>query len=128
MRGPTRSSHRPPTTVPNPRNASATVKFNDTWVSVQCWLDTSGLTNTLHPYTAPRHTCMSTAATAINQRLGSDLSGMSLLAVHCLPTFEAGRSLNEGQPLAMVGRKTRLHKISITFARTAVSQHPASHL
>src|SRR3954447_11407662 len=55
--------------VPTPRNAMAIVKLSETWVSVQPVIATSGATNTLHPYAAPRQICITTAATAISQRL-----------------------------------------------------------
>ena len=47
----------------------ASVKFSETCVSVHPVVETSGWTKTLHPYAAPRHTCMTTAATAMSQRL-----------------------------------------------------------
>src|SRR5579864_6018465 len=75
-RGPLRSCHRPPIIVPTPRKKIANVKFNCTWVSVQCSVRISGILNTLQPYTAPRQICMITAATAIPQRFGSRSDAM----------------------------------------------------
>src|SRR5581483_4193314 len=71
MRGPRRSCHRPPMIVPTPRNAMASVKVSETDLSAQCSDAISGFTKTLQPYTAPRQICMTTAATAISQRLAS---------------------------------------------------------
>src|SRR3954452_263869 len=68
-RGPTRSCHSPPTIVPTPRKAIARVKLREICVSVQPVSAASGDTKTLHPYAAPRQTCMTTAAAAMAQRL-----------------------------------------------------------
>src|SRR5579884_502067 len=57
--------------VPMPRKKIANVKFNCTWVSLQCSVLINGILKTLHPYTAPRQICMITAATAIPHRFGS---------------------------------------------------------
>src|SRR6185312_16836042 len=101
FRGPTRSCHKPPITVPTPRNRMASVKLSWTEVSDQCWVFIRGILKTLQPYTAPRQICIRTAATAIPQRFGRRSEDIEF------HLFKVALSLATSTPGLQFGRNTR---------------------
>ena len=97
-RGPTRSSQSPPMTVPTPRNMTDNVKVSETRNSVQCSAAINGLTKTLHPYTAPRQSCIITAAAAIPQRFARRSVAMAIL--HFLKQGQLGSPARQRRSIA----------------------------
>ena len=75
LRGPTLAIHSPPKYADIPRNTIVSVNAMLIDETEASYSSASGLRNTLHAYTAPSATCMTTPAAAISQRFVT-FSGM----------------------------------------------------
>ena len=84
----------------------ARVKLSETCVSVQCSELISGLTKTLQPYTAPRQSCMMTAATAIPQRFAR--RSVAIVVLHFLKYDSRSTGSYQVVPIAIALANCRL--------------------
>src|SRR3712207_6533486 len=83
MRGPDRPIHSPPKKAANPRARIVMLNVVFTAVADAPYCCESGSRNTLQAYTAPRATCITTPATAINALFPAPALGLAAWLVTC---------------------------------------------
>src|SRR3712207_1308407 len=104
MRGPDRPIHSPPKKAANPRASIVMLNVVFTAVTDAPYCCESGSRKTLQAYTAPRATCITTPATAINTLFPTPAPGLAAWLVTCfsLPALRLSHPCSLGLPLKPV--------------------------